>query len=235
MTKFEAGLRYEMGKMLKALGLFVAGIAVLMAAIRLTALAFGFCFVYFNGTYSFALVFLVVWLLAVFERDAALLAQSGLARRQAFSVLALTIAAAALVFALADGALSLAVPGFWSDHSLVLGASDGYTAALFGHVLLLNMAVAFFAFAVAAVQRRVGTGWTVALMVCLFTMVFVGLPSVFSLFPGGAEALSAYMLSLTGSPHAPEWGRAVPAATFAAVAVAAAAVAWALMRRFEVR
>ena len=93
----------------------------------------------------------------------------------------------------------------------------------------------FSAFAVAAVQRRVGTGWTMALLICLFMLVFIGLPSVFSLFPGGTEALGAFALSLMGSPYAPEWGRVVPVATFAAVAAVGAAVAWALMRRAEAR
>lgn len=236
MMKFQAALRYEMARMLKALGALVATAVALMGAVTFVSHAFGLYYLSFGSMYSFAVLFLVFWTAIAFGRDSRFFLQSGLARRQVFAVFAAVAAAEALAFALIDGVLSLALPDFWAVQSWVLGKFDGYSAALLAHVLLLNLAAAFSALAVAALQKRIGSGWTALLVFVLAMTVFSGVPALFSLFPGGTESLGAFVAAFIGSPYAPEPSRAfAPVAVYATTAVAMVAATWALMRRAEVR
>lgn len=235
MTKFQAGVRYEMKKLLRALCLFVAGMAAALGALWLISWAGWFGIVSFGNLYSFVLLFLAFWLPIAFGRDAGLFLQSGLTRRQAFAIFALVAVVESLAFAIADGALSLATPLFWRWQSPVLGPTGVYTGALFAQVLLLNLTVAFSGLAVAALQKRVGTRWTVAIALSLFTVVFAGLPALFSLFPGGTEAFAAFVLSVASSPDAPEGTDALRVIFFAVAPVVATAITWALVRRTEAR
>ena len=116
--------------------------------------------------------------------------------------------------------MSLAVPGFWVEQSLFLRMAGSYSAALFIQVFLLNLTVASCTLVVTVLKRRVGTGWTVAILIGLYALVAVVLPGFFLLVPGGIEAYGRFLAALTGSPFAP----AIPV-------VLCAALTWALLRR----
>lgn len=231
MTKFEAGVRYEMRKLLKHILFSIVGVVVFVGAIQVISLPFtgfaGFGSVGFGGSYAFAFLFIVFWTAIAFGKDAGLFLQSGLARRELFAIFVLAVVVEALAFALLDAVMSLAVPGFWIEQSLFLRMAGSYTAALFVQVFLLNLAVASCSLVLSALQRRVGTGWTVALLIGLYVLATVVLPGFFLLVPGGIEAYGRFLAVLMWSPYAP----GMPFVFCLIVALACSALTWALLRR----
>ncbi len=166
------------------------------------------------------LLFFVCWTAIAFGKDAGLFLQSGLTRREMFVIFSLAVVVEAFGFALLDAVMSLAVPGFWVEQSLFLRMTGSYTIALFVQVFLLNLAVASCTLVVKVLQRRVGTGWTVVLLIGLYALATVVLPGFFMLVPGGIEAYGRFVAALMWSPFAP----AIPV-------VLSLALTWALLRR----
>lgn len=227
MTKFQAGVCYEMQKLLKHAVFFIVGAAAFMGVIQLVFRAFGSEFVRFGGVGSFAFFFIVFWTAIAFGKDTGFFLQSGLTRREVFKIFVLAVVVEALVFALLDAVLSLAVPGFWVEQSFFLRMAGSYSAALFLQVFLLNLAVASCTLAVNALQRRVGTGWTVAFLIGLYALATVVLPAFFFLFPGGIEAYGGFMAALMWSPYVP----AMPFVFYLIVALASTLFTGVLLHR----
>lgn len=231
MTKFKVGLRYELQKLLKHIVLFIVGAVAFLVVIQLMFLPLtgleGFGSISYSGSYAFTFLFLVFWTAIAFGKDTGLFLQSGFTRREMFLIFVAAVVVEALVFALLDAIMSLAVPDYWRSQSFFLNMAGTYSAALFFQVTLLNLAVASCTLVVTALQRRVGTGWTVACLIALYVFMAVGLPALFSLIPGGIEAYGTFLAGLMWSPFAPS----LPFVFYFAVAVVTLALTWLLLRR----
>lgn len=230
MTKFEAGVRYEIRKLLKHIGLFIAGVAIFLGAIQLTFFPFtgvaGFGSVGSNGAGSFAFLFLIFWTAIAFGSDAGFFLQSGLTRREVFVIFVLAVATEAFVFAFLDVVLSLTLSGIRSGQPFSLSASL-YAVTVLIQAFLLNLAVAFCSLAVTVLKRRIGAGWTTVLVLGIFLLATVGLPALLSLFIGGTEAYGRFVAALMGSPYASE----LHTVFYLVVALASSALTWLLLRR----
>ncbi|BAK44876.1 hypothetical protein [Eggerthella sp. YY7918] len=231
MTKLEAGMRYEMQKLLKHIAFFIVGAVAFVGAIQVIFLPVtgfeGFGSVGFSGAYTFVFLFLVFWTAIAFGKDAGLFLQSGFTRRELFVVFVVAVVAEALVFALLDAMLSLAVPGFWREQSFFLRIAGSYTAALFVQIFLLNLAVASCTLVVTALQRRIGTGWTATILIGLYVFVALILPVFFFSLPGGGEAWSGFVMALMWSPF--EQGQ--PIVFYLILVLVSASLTWFLLRR----
>lgn len=233
MTKFKAGLRYELQKLLKHIVLFIVGAVAFLVVIQLMFLPFtgleGFGSISFSGSYAFTFLFLVFWTAIAFGKDAGLFLQSGFTRRELFLIFAVAVVVEALVFALLDAALSLAVPDYWRSQSFFLNMAGTYSAALFLQIALLNLAVASCTLVVTALQRRIGTGWTATVLIGLYALVTLILPLFFFSLPGGGEAWSGFVKALMWSPFA----QGQPIVFYLILMLASAALTWLLLRRIN--
>ena len=228
--KLKAAFRYQAVELVQSAAVFcliVGAIIVAFYVMNITQVAY--ISVPNLGFLPYVLMPLLV--LSTLPGDVRFLMQMGLTRTQMIASTAASFGAACLFLAAVEAVCSLALP-FWPvTQSLFLmtyGAGNGPVLD-FLFMFLGCAAAAGAALAFAALQMRFGTR-CVVLAAAAAAIVAIG---VLSSVEGAAWAFSGAVSWLFGL--APGAGLANPFLLFAAVAALGVAVAWASVRRIEVR
>ena len=223
--KLKAAIRYQTIEFVQCAAVFCLIIGVIFVLLGLYPVSQG-AHMGVSGMATLPFVFMPFLALSVFSGDVRFLLQMGLTRNQAFASTAASFAVACLFLALVETACAIFVP-FWSrEQSLFLmayGPENG-PALDFFFMLLSCAAVSAVGLALAAVQMRVGTkrlllGVGVIYLAVIALPAFVPLADGVSWLFGFGEGASL----------------ANPFILFVAVTALGALVAWAAVRRLEVR
>lgn len=227
MTKIKVGMRYELCKLLKTIGIYLLGAAIVLLAIQLIFQAIGFESVGYSGVDPLIYIFLMFWTVIVFGKDAGFLLQSGLTRREVFLIFLVAVAVEALVFSLLSVMLSLILSSIWPEQFLFLRMTGSSALTVLVQLFLLYLAVTSCSFAVTVLERRIGTGWTAMVVIGLFFFISMGLPALLSLMLGGMDAYGNFITALMDSPNI----SVMFSALYLVVSLATLALTWLLLRR----
>lgn len=225
--KLKAAIRYQAVELVQSAAVFCLIIGAIIAAVALFAVVDGAYFMV-PGLGFLPFVLMPMLALATFSGDARFLMQMGLTRFQMVVSTAASLAAVCLFLALVEIACALLVP-FWSrEQSLFLMAYGSENGPVLDFLfLLLGCAAASSAgLGSAALQMRFGTRRVVLVLCVLALAALLALNISLGAFAGGVAWLFGFGEGAS---------LANPFVTFVVVAALGVLVAWAAVRRIEVR
>ena len=228
--KLKAAIRYQAVELVQSAAVFCLIVGGIIAAGALFAVVDGAHFVV-PGLGFLPFVLMPMLALATFPGDVRFLMQMGLARPQMIASTAASLVASCALLALVEVVCAILVPFWPREQSLFLiayGPENG-PALDFLFMLLGCAAAAGAGLAFAALQMRFGTRRVV--LACA-ALVLVGL-TILTNVEGAAWAFAGTMFWLLGFGEGASLAN--PFLLFAVVTALGVLVAWAAVRRIEVR
>ena len=226
--KLKAAFRYQAVELVQSASVFcliIGAIIVVFFAMTITRIAY----VYVPNLGFLPYVLMPLLALSTFSGDVRFLMQMGLARPQMIASTAASLGAACLFLASIEAVCSVVFPFWPSGQSLFLmsyGAGNGPVLD-FLFTFLGCAAASSVGFAFASLQMRFGARRVVLLTVAAVVLVLVALQS------RGAALVGNGLSWLLGFGEGASLAN--PFLLFAAIATIGVLIAWAAVRRIEVR